>query len=120
MTGVTAFCRDCGSSFHFEDRRVPDTCPSCKRDWRLDHFSDATGHDHEFGPLARYLDEHPGRHAAIMRHDGKWVIRVASSIGFASRGGTLGEAAASVCNALFADDSAREVRAELPTIPEKG
>ena len=82
--------------------------------------------DFEFGPLARYLDAHPGRHAAVMRHDGKWVIRVASSLGF---GSTLAEASASVCNALFVADGAdpfsretleRAMRAELPTIPEKG
>lgn len=81
--------------------------------------------DFEFGPLARYLDAHPGRHAAVMRHDGKWVIRVASSLGF---GATLAEASASVCNALMAGGDAdpfsretleRAMRAELPTIPEK-
>lgn len=82
--------------------------------------------DFEFGPLARYFDAHPGRHAALMRHDGKWVIRVASSLGF---GATLAEASASVCNSLFVDTSEdpfsretleRAIRAELPTIPEKG
>lgn len=92
----------------------------------------ASAHDFEFGALARYLDAHPVQHAVLMRHDGKWVIRVMSAIGI---GASLGEAAANVCNALFAngpevdpfsheafsrDTAIRALRAELPTIPEKG
>lgn len=79
-------------------------------------------HDFEFGPLAKYLDANPGRHAAVMRHDGKWVIRVGSALGF---GHTLAEASASACNALFVEGDAdpfsqdaidRAMRAEQPTL----
>lgn len=82
--------------------------------------------DYEFGALAKYLDAHPGRAAQVGRHDGKWWIRVASSLGF---GATPAEAAASVCNAFFVADAEdpfsrdaidRAMRAELPMIPEKG
>jgi len=81
--------------------------------------------DFEFGPLARYLDAHPGRHASVMRHDGKWVIRVGAALGF---GHTLAEASASACNALFVEGNAdpfspdalaRAARATMPTEPGK-
>jgi hypothetical protein len=79
--------------------------------------------DPEFGPLATYLDAHPGRHASLMRHDGKWVIRVGSALGF---GHTLAEASASACNALFVHGDEdpfsqaaidRAARATMPTEP---
>lgn len=119
---MIAACRQCLHQIAIAPgERAPNACPECGLDWIVripvsEVARTSAPHDFEFGPLARYLDAHPGRHAALMRHDGKWVIRVGSVIGY---GATVGEASASVCNALFVNEGERSARAELPTIPEK-
>lgn len=130
---MIAGCRNCAHTISLEvGDRVPHSCPSCGINWQTITTA-PVGSDwfalvpfpasvlppvesSEISQLARWLDAHPGTHARLMRHNGKWVIRVASSIGF---GATVADAAVSVGHALAVDDSAdREARSRLDTVPE--
>lgn len=124
---MIAGCRNCAHTVTLGvGDRVPRECPNCGIDWRTTTTA-PVGRDwyalvpypanvlplsDAFTALARYLDAHPGRHAALMRHDGKWVIRAGGAIGF---GHTPGEAAELVGHTLDLD---RDTRAALDTIPE--